>query len=198
MFCSSSSSSGCPARHQLQEQQHQAGFMAAAAADRIQVSSTSNWPYKVPAGITWSDIFLVGWRDANQVQDLSYRWLKSEEAVPYGLGRRGHVLRLEPCDFFLGKLTMGLLSRKRESKSWKQAQNNKIWIHIYKICKLSYAYWSIEQEDTGKLVGSIRPFVSLESMNPSSNEASQQWFKEYGMIWFLPFVLFSLTKHFLN
>jgi len=93
---------------------------------------------QVSHAFTWSDIFLDDWRDANQVLDLSYRWLKSEEAIPNGIGWHSHVLRLERCDFFLGKLTMGLLSRKRESKSWKQAQNNKIWIHIRYASKTSH------------------------------------------------------------
>ena len=104
----------------------------------IQVSSTSSWPCRVPAALTWSHSFPVGWRDANQVLDLSYRWLKSEEAIPNGIGWHSHVLRLERCDFFLGKLAMWLLFRKKKSKNGKQAQNNKIWIHIRYASKTSH------------------------------------------------------------
>jgi len=50
--------------------------------------------------------------------------------VLQGLGWRGHMLQLEMCDFFLGKLAVWLRSKKTKSKRAKQAQNNKIWIHI--------------------------------------------------------------------
>ena len=89
--CSSSSSSRSLAQRQLQEQQHQASSVA--AQQQLQIGSISRWPYRVPAhyprqpplgssrsrhSLTWYDIFLVCWRDANQVLDLAYHLLKSK------------------------------------------------------------------------------------------------------------------------
>ena len=63
VICSSSSSCGSPTQCQLQEQKHRAGSIPwRPQQQRIQVSSTSKWPYRAPAhyhhphGVTFSSL----------------------------------------------------------------------------------------------------------------------------------------------